>query len=116
MVGVPGSQFTLGTDGREAGAAEHPALRGGVDAFWMDATEVTNAQFRWFVKATGSVKTAERAPSLPTHRNQFDPSGKYRPMGGERGYVLLQSFAETLGNGPSGESHGLISGLGDRTR
>jgi formylglycine-generating enzyme required for sulfatase activity len=33
-----------------------------VDAFWMDRTPVTVAQFRRFVKATGYVTLAERAP------------------------------------------------------
>jgi formylglycine-generating enzyme len=33
-----------------------------VDGLWMDATEVTNAEFREFVAATGYVTTAERAP------------------------------------------------------
>ena len=33
-----------------------------VDAFWMDANEVTNGQFAQFVKATGYVTIAERKP------------------------------------------------------
>jgi formylglycine-generating enzyme required for sulfatase activity len=33
-----------------------------VDGFWMDKTEVTNAQFARFVKATGHVTVAERIP------------------------------------------------------
>jgi formylglycine-generating enzyme required for sulfatase activity len=33
-----------------------------VDGFWMDRTEVTNAQFTRFVEATGYVTVAERAP------------------------------------------------------
>lgn len=33
-----------------------------VDGFWMDATEVTNAQFAKFVEATGYVTVAERKP------------------------------------------------------
>ena len=34
-----------------------------VDGFWMDATDVTNAEFEKFVKATGYVTIAERAPT-----------------------------------------------------
>ncbi len=34
-----------------------------VDAFWMDSTEVTNAEFARFVKETGYVTGAERAPT-----------------------------------------------------
>ena len=34
-----------------------------VGGFWMDVTEVTNAQFAAFVKATGYVTVAERTPT-----------------------------------------------------
>ncbi|HNP61507.1 MAG TPA: SUMF1/EgtB/PvdO family nonheme iron enzyme, partial [Nitrospirales bacterium] len=37
----------------------HPVY---VDGFWMDKTEVTNAQFTLFVDATGYVTVAERTP------------------------------------------------------
>lgn len=40
-----------------------PIHRVHVDAFWMDRTEVTNAQFAEFVRATGYVTVAERAPA-----------------------------------------------------
>lgn len=43
---------------------ERPAHRVRVDGFWMDATPVTNAQFRAFVEATGYVTTAEKAPTM----------------------------------------------------
>src|SRR5439155_25383714 len=33
-----------------------------LDGFWMDRTEVTNAQFAAFVKATGYVTVAEKKP------------------------------------------------------
>jgi len=39
-----------------------PIHRVAVDAFWMDRRPVTVAQFRRFVKATGYVTLAERAP------------------------------------------------------
>src|SRR5262245_22013207 len=39
-----------------------PVHRTYVDGFWMDRTEVTNRQFAAFVKATGYVTVAERAP------------------------------------------------------
>ena len=35
-----------------------------VDGFWMDETEVTNAQFAEFVEATGYVTIAEQKPTL----------------------------------------------------
>ena len=40
-----------------------PVHRVYVDGFWMDATEVTNAQFAKFVAATGYVTVAEQKPA-----------------------------------------------------
>ncbi len=63
MVWIPGGEFTMGSDDPDALPAEHPAHRVRVDGFWMDETDVTNAQFRRFVEATGYVTTAEKAPT-----------------------------------------------------
>ncbi|MGZ9273867.1 MAG: SUMF1/EgtB/PvdO family nonheme iron enzyme, partial [Nitrospira sp.] len=71
MVLIAGGEFLMGatTAGHGSGAmampsndAEpvHPVF---VDDFWMDATAVTNEQFEEFVKATGYVTIAERAPT-----------------------------------------------------
>jgi formylglycine-generating enzyme required for sulfatase activity len=54
MVWIPGGEFTMGSDAPYASPAEGPAHRVRVDGFWMDETDVTNAQFRAFVGATGS--------------------------------------------------------------
>jgi formylglycine-generating enzyme required for sulfatase activity len=40
-----------------------PVHRVYVDGFWMDATELTNAEFSRFVTATGYVTVAERTPT-----------------------------------------------------
>ena len=40
-----------------------PVQRVYVDGFWMDATEVTNAEFEKFVAATGYRTIAEIAPT-----------------------------------------------------
>ena len=40
-----------------------PVHRVSVRSFWIDKTDVTNAQFMRFVQATGHVTVAERAPS-----------------------------------------------------
>ena len=40
-----------------------PIHRVYVDGFWMDATDVTNAEFEKFVQATGYVTIAERTPT-----------------------------------------------------
>ena len=59
MVWVPGGEFLMGSDTFDDA---QPVHRCWVDGFWMDATEVTNAQFRRFVEATGYVTAAERTP------------------------------------------------------
>ena len=60
MIRVPGGTFRMGSDRHYA--EEAPSHRATVDAFWMDRTPVTNAQFRAFVEATGHVTFAEIAP------------------------------------------------------
>ena len=52
---------------------EQPAHRVRVDGFWMDDHEVTNAQFRRFVEATGYVTTAEKPPDWEEMRKQLPP-------------------------------------------
>ena len=48
--------------GMKATADARPIHRVYVDRFYMDKTDVTNAQFSKFVKATGYVTVAERIP------------------------------------------------------
>ncbi|MBA3649016.1 MAG: formylglycine-generating enzyme family protein [Chitinophagales bacterium] len=74
MVWIPGGDFTMGTnDDPQARDDEKPAHKVRVDGFWMDATEVTNAQFSAFVKATGYVTTAEKAPDWEELKKQVPP-------------------------------------------
>ena len=61
MVWVPGGTFWMGDATSQDKDA--PPHRVGVSGFWMDTTEVTNAQFAEFVKATGFKTTAERTPT-----------------------------------------------------
>jgi formylglycine-generating enzyme required for sulfatase activity len=71
MVWVPGGEFSMGAldpRGMEHGGHQpmedaRPIHRVYVDPFWMDATEVTNAEFARFVKETGYVTVAERTPT-----------------------------------------------------
>ena len=65
MVAIPAGTFTMGSD--DGPADERPAHEVTLKAFRMDATEVTNSQFAAFVKATGYVTVAERAPDAASY-------------------------------------------------
>lgn len=73
MVEVKGGQFDMGGDNEQARADEFPKHPVTVQDFWMDATEVTNAQFQKFVEATGYVTVAERAIDLEELKKQVPP-------------------------------------------
>lgn len=97
MVWVPGGAFTLGSD--HAFPEEAPAVPAAVKGFWMDQTEVTNAQFAEFVAATGYLTLAERgiylsdAAGAPAVRG----SAVFRPRGGPeqmRSFVNWWQFEE----------------------
>ena len=60
MVFIPGGRFRMGSDHHYA--EEKPAHSVKVDGFFIEATPVTNAQFRAFIEATGHVTSAEIAP------------------------------------------------------
>ena len=70
MVWIPGGEFSMGAAeqagmnnvGMQATRDSRPIHRVYVDGFWMDSTEVTNAQFAKFVEATKYVTVAERVP------------------------------------------------------
>src|SRR5215471_11242335 len=64
MVWIKGGEFTMGSDAPDAYPAERPPHRVRVDGFWMDETDVTNAQFREFVEATGYVTLAEKTRTV----------------------------------------------------
>jgi sulfatase modifying factor 1 len=68
MVWIPGGVFWMGS------SSDHPGLQDAkplhlvqVDGFWMDRTEVTNAEFARFVQATGYVTEAERQADPKTY-------------------------------------------------
>jgi len=61
MVWIPGGEFSMGATGSMADAL--PVHRVRVNGFYMDTTEVTNAEFAAFVKATGYVTVAEHKPT-----------------------------------------------------
>ncbi|MES2570058.1 MAG: formylglycine-generating enzyme family protein [Verrucomicrobiota bacterium] len=73
MVWVPGGESAMGTDEEAAYPVERPAHPVSIDGFWMDETEVTNAQFARFVDATKYVTVAERAPDWEELKKQLPP-------------------------------------------
>jgi len=73
MVWIPSGEFRMGSNMEIARSDERPPHRVHVEGFWMDATEITNAQFRRFVDATGYVTTAEKAPELREIVAQLPP-------------------------------------------
>jgi formylglycine-generating enzyme required for sulfatase activity len=60
MAWVPGGEFAMGAE--DFYPEEAPVRTVAVDGFWIDTHAVTVRDFRRFVKATGYVTTAERAP------------------------------------------------------
>jgi len=70
MVWITGGEFSMGAQdppdmdqvGMQATTDSRPIHRVYVDGFFMDKTDVTNAQFAEFIKATGYVTVAEKAP------------------------------------------------------
>ena len=83
MVWIPGGEFSMGSDGKSDGvsccspatvADALPIHRVYVDGFWMDATDVTNAEFEKFVKATGYV--TDRGARADQRRVSHGAAGK----------------------------------------
>lgn len=73
MVWIPGGEFTMGSTDPLARSDESPVHRVRVDDFFMDATEVTNAQFAKFVDATGYRTVAERPVDWEVIKQQVPP-------------------------------------------
>jgi len=78
MAWIPAGDFTMGTSSDTAWPDEKPAHTVHVDGFWIDRTEVTNAEFLRFADATGYVTTAEKAPDMDDIVAQL-PRGAPRP-------------------------------------
>jgi formylglycine-generating enzyme required for sulfatase activity len=78
MKRIPAGIFAMGSHDAQGRADEYPVHRVQVKAFWMDETEVTNAAFAAFVKATGYVTTAEKAIDWTELAKQV-PAGTPKP-------------------------------------
>jgi formylglycine-generating enzyme required for sulfatase activity len=82
MVMIPAGEFEMGAADEEGRKDEYPQHKVKLDAFWMDATEVTNAQFKKFVDASGYITTAEIKPDWNEIRKQL-PEGTAKPPDSE---------------------------------
>ena len=78
MVHIPAGLLQMGGDNEQADPNELPKHEVAIDAFFMDATEVTNAQFQKFVDATGYVTVAERPLDWEELKKELPP-GTPRP-------------------------------------
>ena len=70
MVFVPAGEFLMGSLESEPDADEHekPQRTIYLDAFWIDQTEVTNAQFARFIAATGYRTDAQKVNLSPVYK------------------------------------------------
>jgi formylglycine-generating enzyme required for sulfatase activity len=73
MVWIPGGTFLMGTNDKESFPNERPAHFVQVQGFWMDAHDVTNAEFSKFIEATGYVTTAERKIDWEDLKKELPP-------------------------------------------
>ena len=78
MVRIPAGIFGMGSHTKEGRTDEYPVHMVKLASFWMDQTEVTNAQFQEFVQATGYVTTAERPIDWDEMKKQV-PVGTPKP-------------------------------------
>lgn len=79
MVLIKSGAFDMGGDNEQASQDEYPKHSVRVSSFYMDATEVTNAQFKKFVDATGYVTTAERKPDWEELKKTLPPDAVRPP-------------------------------------
>ena len=73
MVFIKGGEFMMGASDNEGRSDEYPQHKVKLDSFWMDATEVTNNQFKEFVDATHYITTAEKIPDWNEMKQQLPP-------------------------------------------
>lgn len=75
MIRVAAGSFDLGSE--RGYADERPLQATHIDSFWIDRTEVSNAQFAAFVAATGYITEAERRDGAAVFRAPDPADGKF---------------------------------------
>lgn len=78
MIQIPESEFMMGASDNEGRPDEYPQHLVKINSFWIDATEVTNAQFKKFVDRTAYITTAEIKPDWEEIKKQL-PYGTPKP-------------------------------------
>jgi sulfatase modifying factor 1 len=73
MVKIPAGEFVMGTDAKDSYDSERPAHKVRINEFWIDVTEVTNADFKEFVAAKSYVTIAEKIPNIEELKAQLPP-------------------------------------------
>ena len=101
MVWIPPGEFIQGAVHSDpmAMAHEKPAHKVSISGFFMDATEVTNAQFKKFVTATNYITIAERDIDWNEMKKQL-PIGTPKPHDSilQAGALTFKSSTEKLNN------------------
>ncbi|MFI1744578.1 formylglycine-generating enzyme family protein [Thalassobellus sediminis] len=101
MVWIPGGTFQQGAVSQDKMAMKHekPQHTVTVDGFFMDITEVTNAQFSKFVKQTGYITIAERYVDWDVMKKQL-PEGTPKPHDSilQPGSLLFKKTKSTVPN------------------
>lgn len=73
MIWIAGGEFNMGSTDILSRSDESPIHRVRLDGFWIDATEVTNAQFARFARETGYKTVAERPVDWELLKQQLPP-------------------------------------------
>jgi formylglycine-generating enzyme len=101
MVWIPPGEFIQGAvlSDPMAMAHEKPAHKVSISGFFMDATEVTNAQFKKFVSATNYITIAERDIDWNEMKKQL-PIGTPKPHDSilQAGALTFKPSTEKLNN------------------
>lgn len=96
MVLIPGGTFDMGGDNEQASPDEYPKHKVQGSPFYMDITEVTNAQFKKFVDATGYITTAEKKPDWEELKKTVPPGTPKPPDS----VLVAASLVFRSSNGP----------------
>lgn len=96
MALIPGGSFQMGGNNEQASADEYPRHGVTLDSFYMDVTEVTNAQFQKFIEATGYITTAEKKPDWNELKKALPP-GTPKP---DEALLVAASLVFKATNGP----------------